>query len=86
MEELFEWVAEPAKTTVKPSITTFLPRPAKKKQKGFSNKSSKGRRSKESLKVGNAGEIAVLNYEKEKLQNAGLSSLASKVVHESAVV
>ena len=64
----------------------FLPRPAKKKQKGFSNKSSKGRRSKESLKVGNAGEIAVLNYEKEKLQNAGLSSLASKVVHESAVV
>ena len=25
-----------------------------------------------------------MNYEKEKLQNAGLSSLASKVVHESA--
>jgi len=84
MEELFEWVAEPAKTTGKPSITTFLPRPAKKKQKGFSNKSSKGRRSKESLKVGNAGEIAVLKSEKDKLREAGLKDLAEQIVHESA--
>ena len=46
--------------------------------------SSKGRRSKESLKVGNAGEIAVLKSEKDKLRKAGLDDLVEQVVHESA--
>lgn len=84
MEDLFEWSVEPAKTTGKSTITIFEPRPAKKRGKVASNKSSKGRRSKESLKVGNAGEMAVLNYEKEKLREAGLTDLANKIIHESA--
>lgn len=84
MEELFEWAAEPANTIGKSTITNFKPRPAKKRRKESSSKSSQTRRSKESLKVGNAGEITVLNYEKEKLKKAGRSDLAGKVIHESA--
>jgi hypothetical protein len=84
MEELFEWAAEPANTTGESAITNFKPRPAKKRRKESSSKSSQTRRSKESLKVGNAGEITVLNYEKEKLKKAGRSDLAGKVIHESA--
>jgi hypothetical protein len=84
MEELFEWAAEPSNTTGESTITNFKSRPAKKRRKETSSKSSQTRRSKESLKVGNAGEITVLNYEKEKLKKAGRSDLAGKVIHESA--
>ena len=84
MEELFEWTADPVSTNNETIITIFAPRKSKKKKKGSQSKSSKGRRSKESLKVGNAGEIAVLNYEKEKLIKIGKSDLAEKIIHESA--
>jgi hypothetical protein len=84
MEDLFEWVAEPTKTTNESSVSTFEPRPEKKKRKTVSSRSPKRRRSKESLKVGNAGEKAVFKHEKEKLIKAGLTSLADKVVHEAA--
>ena len=84
MEELFECGADPVKTKGKSTITVFTPLPAKKRRGGSSSTSSKGRRFKESLKVGNAGEIAVLKYEIEKLREAGLSNLADQVVHESA--
>ena len=84
MEELFECGADPVKTKGKSTITVFTPLPAKKRRGGSSSTSSKGRRSKESLKVGNAGEIAVLKSEKDKLREAGLKDLAEQIVHESA--
>ena len=84
MEELFECGADPVKTKGKSTITVFTPLPAKKRRGGSSSTSSQGRRSKESLKVGNAGEMAVLNYEKEKLREAGKTDLANKIIHESA--
>ena len=84
MEELFEWALEPIRDSDKSTITSFKIRPEKKKKRSLLSKSTSRRRSKESLKVGNAGEIAVLNYEKNKLKSAGLTNLESKVVHESA--
>ena len=84
MEELFECGADPVKTKGKSTITVFTPLPAKKRRGESSSTSSKGRRSKESLKVGNAGEIAVLKSEKDKLREAGLKDLAEQIVHESA--
>ena len=84
MEELFECGADPAKTKGKSTITVFTPLPSKKRRGGASSTASKDRRSKESLKVGNAGEIAVLKSEKDKLRKAGLDDLVEQVVHESA--
>ena len=85
MEELFENEADPFKTKGRSPITVFIPLPAKKKKRGSSSASSKRRYSKESLKVGDAGETAVLKYEKDKLGEAGLNHLVEQVVHESAV-
>lgn len=84
MEELFENEADPVKTKERSPITVFIPLPAKKKKRSSSGASSKRRYSKESIKVGNAGEEAVLKSEKDKLRKAGLNHLVEKLVHESA--
>ena len=84
MEELFENEADPVKTKERSPITVFIPLPAKKKKRSSSGASLKRRYSKESIKVGNAGEEAVLKSEKDKLRKAGLNHLVEKVVHESA--
>ena len=84
MEQLFERTVVPKKTNSTSSVTGFVPHPPKKKRKGSSSASSKRRYSKESLKVGDAGEKAVLKSEKDKLRKAGLDDLVEQVVHESA--
>ena len=84
MEQLFERTVVPKKTNSTSPVTDFVPHPPKKKGKGSSSASSKRRYSKVSLKVGNAGEDAVLKSEKYKLREAGLDDLVEQVVHEAA--
>ena len=77
--QLFERTVVPKKTNSTSSVTGFVPHPPKKKRKGSSSASSKRRYSKESLKVGDAGEKAVLKSEKDKLRKADLDDLVEQV-------
>ena len=80
--DLLEESAEPPKVDdLTPSVTPFVPRP-KPKKSGDGCAGGNRRRSKQSQKVGKAGEQAVFAYEKKKLIEAGQEKLAAKVVWE----
>ncbi len=64
-------------------VHSFEIRPPKKK-KGKTKGASRGRRSTESKKVGNFGELIVLDAERKRLQAAGRSDLAAKIEHVAA--
>jgi len=83
MEDLFEWAVNPIDNKQDSAVTLFVPRSPKRK-KNTKTHLSTGRRSKEPLKVGNAGEMAVLKSERKRLIKIGRRDLAEKIIHESA--
>jgi hypothetical protein len=83
MEDLFEWAIKPVESKQDSLITMFKPRSPKKKGNTKTHLSI-GRRSREPLKVGNAGEKAAMNYERKKLKENGREDLAKSIIHESA--
>lgn len=63
---------------------TFEPRRANSNRGRGKKPATQRRYSAESRRVGDAGEKAVISYEKRKLLNLGLPELAAKIVHHAA--
>lgn len=83
VDELVEATISQAPALTQLGIENFSPREPKRR-KGNSYVGENKRRSTESLKVGNAGELIVLKAEKEKLTKAGRADLADRVDHLAA--
>lgn len=76
--------------TSTPTVSTFIPRPKKISTtgKGKGGNTSGGSRYKNAAAaklIGDKGELIVLEYEKNKLINAGLTSLSKSIIHEEAI-
>lgn len=65
-------------------LVDFAPRAPKSFERGVGRGTAPQRRNRNSIKVGNAGELAVLRAEKEKLTKVGRADLAEKVDHLAA--
>jgi hypothetical protein len=81
MDDLVEATASIVAPENELELQEFEPRPAKKSGSGRTGTSSGPRRSSDSQKVGDAGELAVLGAEKNKLIVAGRQDLADRVDH-----
>ena len=84
IEQLIQSVV-PAPTSIDQiEVRDFEPRSAKKGVKGTSRAAGRQRYSPQSRKVGDAGEQAVLRYEKFKLESCGRQDLVPKICHHAA--
>ncbi|MEP2942348.1 MAG: DUF3578 domain-containing protein [Hyphomicrobiales bacterium] len=84
VSDLVDSVTPIEETTEFTSYKNFEPRPKTVSRKSSSRKTNLNRRSKDSKKVGDAGELFVLEKEKKRLVKAGRSDLANKVDHLAA--
>jgi hypothetical protein len=86
VEELVESAVKVVEQTIASEVAVFEPRPpAQPRGRGTGGGGGGNpRRSKESRKVGNAGELAVIAAEKHKLLQAGRPELADQVDHLAA--
>lgn len=83
VEELVEASVQLVEPSIISEMRVFEPRPPAR-ARGQGSRGGKQRRSKESRKVGNAGEIAVVAAEKQRLIEAGFPNLADQVDHLAA--
>jgi len=79
LEQLLQATIPEPKEIIRIGVRNFVVRPPKKSQNKTSQNLRRRRYSPESRKVGDAGERAVLLYEKEKLKKAQRSDLAEAV-------
>lgn len=84
VNDLVDSVTPIEETTEFTSYKNFIPRPKATFRKTSSRKTNPKRHSKESKKVGDAGELFVLQEEKKRLTKAGRIDLANKVDHLAA--
>jgi hypothetical protein len=67
-------------TSGKPTISFYTPRKKKERRKSSSTNAGSRRRSKDAKKIGDAAEKIVLEFEKDRLNKAGRTDLAEKII------